>query len=1106
MPFLTEVMGVNGFSGLVQRFTAGTVTAANGAGYRVQEKGAAESQFSAVNPDGAAILFASSLAARKTAETPVPVAVVHPYARGRFIYVGFTFENLFPEDLKPAFSQLMGSTGYASEAEGVATVRDRPMRAVAVLPGQTVVSGGLNAPPATPVTQTPPRVLAETSEPRVISTQPVNPIKQSTLTAVIMKDVEFDNWGFEQGLNGWTVTGGAFGNQPTFGDNVRTTRVLKHMELAAGGVGGDYWKDQGYPNGYKGAMWVGTYENNPGTAGSTFGATQGDGPTGELWSPEFQITQRYCYFLIGGGSDANALKVELQSKQADGSWQSEATRTSFRNSELLYREAFDLTALAGKIARIRIIDQAAGNWGHINVDDFLFRDTVIDGITLTEPGTSRPYLVDDDYPVWGIADTHAHPAHDSGFGGRLILGKADDPLSMTYSTALCKANHSNLGTGALNTIFIGGGDPHPFMEGWPDFVGFPRFNSKSHQQQHVDFMKRAWEGGLRLIAALAINNMYLPSLAMGPGHTAAPYDDHEVTLRQIQDLKRIAASQSSWMEIAYTPKDARRIISEGKCAMVLGLELDNFGNLKVPSYNWNDSVHASNSPLVSLTPTNADQQISDKVNQYYDLGIRQVTPLHYLSGTFGGAAVFRGQIALIQFAFNNGVNVKSGADRNVPYSLYSDYDGSMLAVAETPLGYEAKIHGPSRASTINAERLTDFGRTLVSKLMDKGIIVDSEHMGYETKDDLFALAAQRNYPVMSSHTDPAGLTYNWLEGSAVFEGDPEQKMRKFGTTNIRNLASEFNLADTDFQKIQSSGGTVGVFMLPYLKKAYQGYLGSVANDCAGSSKTWAQMYLYSLDRMEGRGVALASDRGMTDFIAPRFGPNAGYALADEDLPRMKRDERGIQRNLQRNGVKYDRPMGSFHISWYHQYDGDAIDEHENDAWIAFAALEAGIPTAEAPLSYYVANLARITNFLKGWRATREADLEQPFLINGDAPWEQAAMFCLKANRQPSTLAAFARYNFDQQNRVNYIHTAISRAWVTWQGKFGGNAPIRRYKTGNRDWDFNTDGMAHYGLMPDFLQDLRNVGMSAGSLTPLMRSAEDYLKMWEKSLKSSGTQP
>jgi len=124
------------------------------------------------------------------------------------------------------------------------------------------------------------------------------------------------------------------------------------------------------------------------------------------------------------------------------------------------------------------------------------------------------------------------------------------------------------------------------------------------------------------------------------------------------------------------------------------------------------------------------------------------------------------------------------------------------------------------------------------------------------------------------------------------------------------------------------------------------------------------------------------------------------------------------------------------------------------------------------------------------------------LINGDSPWEQAAAYCVHRGISPTTLKAYNGYNLDQRNRLGTIFTKIQPAWVAWKAKYGSNAPLRRYRTGNRDWDFNTDGMAHYGLMPDFLQDLKNIGMSSSNLTPLMRSAEDYLRMWEKAIKAS----
>ena len=48
-----------------------------------------------------------------------------------------------------------------------------------------------------------------------------------------------------------------------------------------------------------------------------------------------------------------------------------------------------------------------------------------------------------------------------------------------------------------------------------------------------------------------------------------------------------------------------------------------------------------------------------------------------------------------------------------------------------------------------------------------------------------------------------------------------------------------------------------------------------------------------------------------------------------------------------------------------------------------------------------------------------------------------------------------------------------------------------------DYDFNIDGLAHYGLFPDFLQDLKNVGLTDEQLTPLFNSAKDFTDMMAK---------
>ena len=81
-------------------------------------------------------------------------------------------------------------------------------------------------------------------------------------------------------------------------------------------------------------------------------------------------------------------------------------------------------------------------------------------------------------------------------------------------------------------------------------------------------------------------------------------------------------------------------------------------------------------------------------------------------------------------------------------------------------------------------------------------------------------------------------------------------------------------------------------------------------------------------------------------------------------------------------------------------------------------------------------------------------------------------------------------------KIVTLMSTIKEIWDKWQEMTGDNPPIVRCKAGaRRDFDLNLEGMAHYGLLPDFLQDLRNIGLTPEDLAPLFRSAYDYIEMW-----------
>jgi microsomal dipeptidase-like Zn-dependent dipeptidase len=49
----------------------------------------------------------------------------------------------------------------------------------------------------------------------------------------------------------------------------------------------------------------------------------------------------------------------------------------------------------------------------------------------------------------------------------------------------------------------------------------------------------------------------------------------------------------------------------------------------------------------------------------------------------------------------------------------------------------------------------------------------------------------------------------------------------------------------------------------------------------------------------------------------------------------------------------------------------------------------------------------------------------------------------------------------------------------------------------RVWDYNTQGMAHIGMLPDFFQAVKNAGMNTSTFNQLFLSSEYFAQMWEK---------
>jgi fructan beta-fructosidase len=149
---------------------------------------------------------------------------------------------------------------------------------------------------------------------------------------ILIADFEKDTY------DSWIVTGEAFGSGP-----------------AKGTLAGQMQVD-----GFRGK----------GLANSFF---NGDNSVGSLTSPEFRVERKFISFLIGGGKNPEKLALQLL---VDGKVVRSATGPNDKagGSETLDVESWDVTELAGKMATLRLLDDAQGGWGHINVDHIVQTD------------------------------------------------------------------------------------------------------------------------------------------------------------------------------------------------------------------------------------------------------------------------------------------------------------------------------------------------------------------------------------------------------------------------------------------------------------------------------------------------------------------------------------------------------------------------------------------------------------------------------------------------------------------------------------------------------------------------------------------------------------
>ena len=472
------------------------------------------------------------------------------------------------------------------------------------------------------------------------------------------------------------------------------------------------------------------------------------GSVGAAEAFRMQATALGNYLFYGRDGDfmaANGLNAVAPAGGAspDADWSVEANPDgTFRIT--LPSKGKALAVAAGRL----VLADAAGAFSFETADGCAVYPEV-DTSATGSPFTSRtPWG-----QVKGIIDLHLHMTAFEFLGGRAHCGRPWHPYGAPYALVDCPDHQVGNGCGAVleNALY---GNPARCHDpvGWPTFKDWPNHDSLTHEQTYYKWLERAYMGGLRVMVNLFVENRQLCELYPLKGNDCDEMNSVRLQNRDIDALEDYIDAQNGgpgrgWFRIVTNPFQARRVIAEGKLAVIKGIEVSEPFGCRV----FNEEPKCDRA------------QIEREIDEVQGFGVRQMELINKFDNALGGVAGDSGETGVV---VNNGNKLATGKywqmqhctgppdehDKQQP-GVYDHDENDMLSnlIEEfLPLG-AAPVY--PKDSNCNARGLTDLGDHAVRRLMQKRIIIDPDHLSVRARKSVMDLIEARRYSgAVSSHS------------------------------------------------------------------------------------------------------------------------------------------------------------------------------------------------------------------------------------------------------------------------------------------------------------------------------------------------------------------
>ena len=355
--------------------------------------------------------------------------------------------------------------------------------------------------------------------------------------------------------------------------------------------------------------------------------------------------------------------------------------------------------------------------------------------------------------VKGMIDLHLHMTAFEFLGGRAHCGRPWHPYGAPYALVDCPDHQVGNGCGAVleNALY---GNPVRCHDpvGWPTFKDWPHRDSLTHEQTYYKWIERAYMGGLRLFVNLFVENRQLCELYPLKQNDCDEMASVRLQNRDLNALQDYIDAQNGgpgrgWFRIVTSPFEARRVIADGKLAVVKGIEVSEPFGCRI----YNDQPQCDRA------------RIDRELDEVHGFGVRQMELINKFDNALGGVAGDSGNTGVV---VNGGNRLSTGHfwrmqacdgppdehDKQQPGVYDHDENDLLSNVIEQflPLG-PAPVY--PRNSNCNAMGLTELGEHAVRRLMEKRMIIDPDHLSVRARKGVMSLLEAANYSgAVSSHS------------------------------------------------------------------------------------------------------------------------------------------------------------------------------------------------------------------------------------------------------------------------------------------------------------------------------------------------------------------